>query len=85
MNEINSPLILPGSFEFDEALAMTLPFDWQDYANRNSGDYGFVVDSQTGLLRVTDSKGICEYVEGGEYDERLEAIGEDLEFELEED
>lgn len=70
-------LILPGDPEFDFTLAATLPFNWQETAVSLSGDYGFVVDSQTGLMRVENSQGIREYVHGGEYDERLEFITDD--------
>lgn len=72
----NPNLILPGDPEFDFTLATVLPTNWQEVAAYNSGDYGFVVDSQTGLLRVENSAGIREYVQGGEYDERLEQIDE---------
>ena len=74
MSELTSPLILPGEWEFEETLASVLPFGWQDLAHRLGGDYGFVVDSESGLLRVESGKGVREYLEGGEYDERLEAI-----------
>jgi len=47
---------------------------------RFNGDYGFVADSQTGMLRVENYQGIREYVNGGEYDERLEWIDDDLDF-----
>lgn len=67
-------LILPGDPEYDDTLAAVLPPDWQTAAGRWGGDYGFVVDSQTGMLRVENSQGIREYVEGGEYDERLDQL-----------
>ncbi len=73
----DSLLILPGDPEFDSTLALSLPPDWQFLAARQGGDYGFVVDSQSGLLRVEDSTGIREYVNGGEYDDRLAAIEDD--------
>lgn len=72
----NPYLILPGDFEYDETLAAVLPPNWQSQVNAWNGDYGFVVDSQTGMLRVENSQGIREYVNGGEYDERLEQIDE---------
>lgn len=70
-------IILPGDSEFDETLATTLPLNWQAIAEQYGGDYGFVVDSQSGLLRVENSRGIREYVDGGEYDERLALIEDD--------
>lgn len=70
-------IILPSDSEFDETLCTTLPLNWQAIASQYSGDYGFVVDSESGLLRVENSRGIREYVEGGEYDERLALIEDD--------
>ena len=70
-------IILPGDSEFDETLATTLPFDWQAIASQYGDDYGFVVDSESGLIRVENSRGIREYVEGGEYDERLALLDDD--------
>lgn len=70
-------LILPGEPEFDETLATTLPPDWQFLAGANGDDYGFVVDADSGLIRVENSAGIREYLRGGEYDERLAQIDDD--------
>lgn len=77
-------IILPGDPEFDCTLATTLPPDWQFFAGQYGDDYGFVVDSQTGLLRVENSVGMHEYVEGGEYDERLTQTLDDSDFYWEE-
>lgn len=74
---MESLLILPGDPEFDQTLAMALPPNWQSLADQYGGDYGFVADSQTGMLRIENSLGIREYVNGGEYDERLEWIDDD--------
>lgn len=71
-----SDLILPGDPEYDLTLATALPPDWKTKAAQWSGEYGFVVDIETGMLRVVDSKQLQEYAFGGEYDERLEQIGE---------
>lgn len=79
---METSLILPGDPEFDFTLAATLPFNWQETAAEYSGDYGFVVDSQSGLMRVENSQGIREYVHGGEYDARLEFIAEDIDDEF---
>lgn len=78
-------LILPGDPEFDSTLALNLPFGWQLTANTYGGDYGFVVDADSGLLRVENSIGIREYVEGGEYNARLAQIESDDEVEDEDD
>lgn len=72
-----SPLILPGDPEFDYTLSTALPPDWQVLASNYGGDYGFVADVESGLLRIENTSGIREYVEGGEYDDRLAFIDED--------
>lgn len=69
-----SPLILPGSFEYEMALG-ALPLGWQHDAHRFFGNYAFVADSETGLLRTVDGLGFQEYLLGGEYEERLAAMG----------
>jgi len=69
-----SDLILPGDPEFDLTLATAFPPDWREKADRWSGDYGFVVDVETGMLRVVNSQQMQEYAFGGEYDERLQQI-----------
>ncbi len=67
-------LILPGSPEYEMTLGM-LPLGWQHDAHRFSGNYAFVADSETGLLRTVDGRGFQEYLLGGEYDERLAQMG----------
>lgn len=73
---MSGDLILPGDPEYDFTLSTVIPPDWQISADQWNGDYGFVVDSETGLMRVEDSKGITEYLHSGEYDERLDQIDE---------
>ena len=62
-------LIYPGDDLFDYHLA-TLPpnFEQQQTA--------FVADPYSGVLRPANPDELREYVCGGEYDERLEQIGE---------
>jgi len=67
-------LILPGDPEFDEVLGQTLTPGWKDYAARNNEVY-FVAD-EAGLLRPVNARELDEYLEGGEYDQRLEQIGD---------
>jgi hypothetical protein len=71
-----SDLILPGDPEYDLTLATTLPPDWKANADLWSGDYGFVVDVETGMLRTVNAQQMQEYAFGGEYDERLQQIDE---------
>ena len=79
----NSLLILPGSLEYEETLGRSLPPDWQQRAFKAYGAFTFVADSETGLLRVADPDETDEYVYGGEYEERLLAIEEEEELEVE--
>lgn len=67
-------IILPGTELFDLTLAC-IPPEWA-YRGEISGNHvSFVADHETGLLRPVDPRGLTEYIEGGEYDERLKAIG----------
>ncbi|MEQ9236343.1 hypothetical protein [Coleofasciculus sp. E2-BRE-01] len=36
----------------------------------------FVVDAESGLIRNADNRQVTEYLKGGEYDARLDVIGE---------
>jgi hypothetical protein len=71
---MSSPqLILPGSLEFNKTLG-SIPFWWRQIAERENG-FHFAADAESGLLRVVDGKEMAEYLYGGEYYERLEAMG----------
>jgi len=74
-------LILPGTDLFDITLA-TIPPPWM-WRNEIQGNHvSFVADHESGLLRPVTPEDLIEYVEGGEYDERLKNIedDDDLEF-----
>lgn len=64
-------LILPGDEEFDLTLGTALPPNWEESAAKFSGEYSFVASSETGLLRPVSAAELEEYLEGGEYRERL--------------
>ena len=70
-----SLLILPGDPGFEEVLGSHLPPGWQQFACKNS-EFCFVADSDTGLLRPATTNETTEYLEGGEYDERLSYLEE---------
>jgi hypothetical protein len=75
---MDEPLILlPGDPGFSEILGMALPPGWRGERDRLNGDYAFVADHQTGILRTCSFDGLDDYIEGGEYEERLGAIGDD--------
>lgn len=68
-------LILPGMPDFDETIACIMPFDWQQIANKCDG-FQFVARAGSGLLEAVPNNQVIDYLYGGEYDERLNEIGE---------
>ena len=72
-----STLILPGHPLFDLTLQTPRPDFW---AKDKTEEFAMVVDSDSGLMRPATRKELNEYVCGGEYDERLAAIGENDDY-----
>lgn len=66
--------MLPGDPGFDLTLMTPRP-DWHDAASRDGDSYAFVV-GEDGLARPVTSKELQEYMDGGEYDQRLDQIGD---------
>jgi hypothetical protein len=73
-------IMLPGEPGFEQTLMTPRP-DWIETANRDGDSYAFVV-GEDGLARPVTSYELTEYLDGGEYDQRLAQIG-DLVDELE--
>lgn len=73
----DSPLILPGDPEFEATLGTHLPPGWQVVADQLSGEFAFVADAETGILRPCSPQELEEYMHGGEYEARLEAMGDE--------
>uniref|UniRef100_A0A832H5L3 Uncharacterized protein n=1 Tax=Oscillatoriales cyanobacterium SpSt-402 TaxID=2282168 RepID=A0A832H5L3_9CYAN len=70
-------ILLPGDPGFEETLSI-LPFGWCSVANATNGEFAFVARAGNGgLLEAVPWDEVEEYVEGGEWDERLQEIGED--------
>ena len=67
-------LYLPGDPGFDETLLTPRP-DWQQVAARDGATYAYVV-GESGLARPVTSSELEEYLEGGEYEQRLMQIDE---------
>ncbi len=65
-------LYLPGDPGFEETLLMPRP-DWQQVAAKDGDTYAYVV-GESGLARPVTSSELAEYLEGGEYLERLMQI-----------
>ena len=74
-----SNLIYPGDPEFDFILGISRPPDWEEFAFSNP-DFTFVADSATGILRPATTAQTDEYLLGGEFEERLAAIGDDCHY-----
>lgn len=70
-------LIYPGDPEFDYYLGATLPPDWQQSPLVESGSHAFVARSGSGLLEPVTQQELDDYMYGGEYEERLEQLGDD--------
>jgi hypothetical protein len=70
-----SALILPGDPRFNETL-MNPPPDWGEIAARDGDSVAYVADRSTGIFRAVTQAELEEYLEGGEYEERLIEIGE---------
>jgi hypothetical protein len=72
-------IILPGTPLFDHTLAsVPPPWLWREVGSTNY--VSFVADHETGLLRPVDPEGLSQYIDSGEYDERLKSIGGDDEL-----
>jgi hypothetical protein len=67
-------IILPGDPLFDETLATPPPNWWNSKPMET--EIALVCDSQSGLMRPASPEELWDYVYGGEYEERLQAIDE---------
>ncbi len=70
----SAELILPGTIDFEMTLATFSP-DWKIDAEKFTSNYGFVADSETGLLRTISGRDCQEYLLGGEYEQRSANMG----------
>ncbi|OLP18085.1 hypothetical protein BST81_13755 [Leptolyngbya sp. 'hensonii'] len=71
----NSPLILPGHPLFDLTLASPPP-NWGEVAARDGNTYALVAEPGSGIMRPATQAELEDYLYGGEYDERMDEIGE---------
>lgn len=72
-------LILPGDPLYYATLYEAKPPDWEDAANRDGDICHFVFRQETGLMEAVTYAELEEYLNSGEYDDRLEEIGLDVE------
>ncbi len=68
-------LILPGNPLFDLTLTSSLPPGWVETAVKDGEQCAFVV-RDSGLMEPVTSADLDEYLLGGEYQARLDAIGQ---------
>lgn len=69
-------LLLPGDPEFDWTLASSLPPSWRAAAAAIGEQVAFVAEAGSGLLRPATAEELNDYLYGGEYDDRLDEIGD---------
>ena len=69
-----SLIMLPGDPGFNETLLTPRP-DWEEVAARDGNTYALVV-GEDGIARPVTSIELEEYLEGGEYEQRLMQLGE---------
>lgn len=69
-------LILPGNPLFDLTLATAIPPGWRQASEACSAQVAFVAESGSGLLRPASPQELEDYLAGGEYDERMDELGE---------
>ncbi len=69
-------LILPGDPEFDVTLSMMLPPNSEAASHQAGCQVIFAAEAGSGILRPLAGKELEEYLYGGEYDERMEEIGD---------
>ena len=67
-------LILPGHPLFSLTLETARRPDWKQIADRDGDTFCFLADPETGMMRPAGWQETQEYLQGGEYDERLDAI-----------
>ena len=77
--ETTSGIILPGHPDFNFYLHGRLPPNWRETFSQESA---FVVRADGVTLEMVTEKEFEEYIEGGEYDERLTQMDDEKEFEL---
>jgi hypothetical protein len=70
-------LIFPGDPEFDLWMYRQLPPDWRAYSDKLSQQCFFVASVDSGLLRPASRDELDDYLYGGEYDERMDIIGDE--------
>lgn len=76
-------LILPDNPLFDFTLATIRPPGWKQVADKKGESVAFIVQPGSGIMRPATWSEMQDYLNSGEYDERLKEIGEP-EGELEE-
>ncbi|NER84498.1 MAG: hypothetical protein F6K42_34245 [Leptolyngbya sp. SIO1D8] len=71
-------IMLPEHPLFEVILSSVKPPGWRQASERLGDETNYVADPETGLLRTATPDELMDYVWGGEYDERLEQLGEEV-------
>jgi hypothetical protein len=78
--QVKSNLILPGDPIFDFTLAHPPP-NWRAVAASFGGEFAFIAQAGSGILKPASPQEVAEYLYGGEYEERLSEIDDCDEYE----
>lgn len=70
-------IILPGDPDFDWTLSTSIPPNWREVADQLGHDCALVAEVGSGLLRPVSTAELFDYLFGGEYDERMQEIGDE--------
>ena len=76
-------LILPGDPEYSLTLGANLPPGWHQVRAQTNGSFALVARAGSGLLEAVPWNEVEEFLEGGEYDQRMaemEALEDDESF-----
>lgn len=72
-------IILPGHPCYDTTLSHNVPPGWEEEAVGSCDGQNFVFKVDSGLMVPASDAQLAEYLQGGEYEERMTAIGESIE------
>jgi len=72
---VNRLLILPGDPEYYLTLGGNLPPGWDQVRAQTNGSFALVARAGSGLLEAVPWDEVEEFLEGGEYDQRMAEMG----------
>lgn len=69
-------IILPGHPWYDTTLSHNVPPGWKEESIDSCNGQNFIFKVDSGLMVPASETQLTEYLQGGEYEERLTSIGE---------